>query len=196
MLFCRFNRTLKLKLSRFMTHNNTKRWCDDLQDMVTSYNETQHRTIKMRPVDVQPGLTEELAWRNQYEEGPAPPEEEGDFRFKVGDTVRLSHVAKAFKREYGQRWTLEVFRIDARQRRGPFNIYSLKDLQDEAVLGTWYEKELQGVSVDVSGNFVVDHVVRTRRMRGQKQFLIRWRGYPAKFDSWISADDFVPVDKS
>ena len=178
-----------------MTHNNTRKWYDVLQDVVTSYNETYHRTIKMRPVDVQPGRTEELAWRNQYEGGPPPPKEEGDFRFKLGDMVRLSHLAKAFKREYGQRWTQEVFQITARRRRGPFNIYSLQDLQKEDVHGTWYEKELQGVSVDITGNFVVDHVVRTRKVRGHTQFLIRWRGYPSKFDSWVSADDFVPLDK-
>ena len=176
-----------------MTQNNTGRWSDVLQDTVRSYNRTFHRTVRMRPVDVRPGLTEELAWRNQYEKGDRRPREEGAFRFDVGDMVRLSHLAKVFRREYGERWSLEVFRVSERRRRGPFNVYTVQDLQKEEVLGSWYEKELQGVSVDLTGNFVVERVIRKRTVRGKKQVLVKWRGYPSQFNSWVSDDDFVPV---
>ena len=184
---------MRLKLSRFMTENNTGRWCDVMQDAVTSYNSTYHRTVRQRPADIRPGLTEQIAWRNQYERGPKPPKEEGAYRFEVGDMVRLSHLAKVFRREYGERWSLEVFRISERRRRGPFNIYSVQDLQKEEVLGSWYQKELQGVSVDVTGNFVVEHVLRKRTVRGQTQHLVKWKGYPKKFNSWLSSADFVPM---
>ena len=118
MLFLsRFNKTLKLKLARFMTHGKKARWCDVLQDVVTSYNNTYHRSIKMKPTDVKPGLTESLAWRNQFET-QTPPAEQGHYRFKTGDMVRVSHLARAFKREYDQRWSTEVFRVRGRQRRG------------------------------------------------------------------------------
>ena len=176
-----------------MTHNNTGRWCDVLQSMVKSYNGTIHRTIRAKPESIRPGLTEELAWRNQYERADKPPKEQGTFRFDVGDMVRLSHLAKVFRREYGQRWSQEVFRIAEKRRRGPFNIYIVEDLQKEQVLGSWYEKELQAVSVDLTGTFVVDRVIRSRTVRGQKQHLVSWKGYPAKFNSYISAEDFVSL---
>jgi hypothetical protein len=189
----RFNKTLKLKLARFMTHGKKARWCDVLQDVVTSYNNTYHRSIKMKPTDVKPGLTESLAWRNQYET-QTPPAEQGHYRFKTGDMVRVSHLARAFKREYDQRWSTEVFRVQGRQRRGAFNVYTLQDLQEETVLGTWYEKELQGVTVDLSGSFTVQEVLRSRKVRGKKQYLVSWVGYPSKFNSWISDDDFTPLE--
>ena len=92
-----------MKLSRYMTQNNTARWCDVMQKNVTSYNRTYHRTVRQKPVDIRPGLTEELAWRSQYEQtDKPPPKEEGPYRFEVGDMVRLSHLAMVFRREYGE----------------------------------------------------------------------------------------------
>ena len=41
----RLNRTLKSKLYRYFTSENTLRYIDDLQDMVDSYNNTYHQSI-------------------------------------------------------------------------------------------------------------------------------------------------------
>lgn len=48
----RFQRTLKMKMWRYFTHNNTYRYIDILQDLVSSYNHSVHSSIKMRPCDV------------------------------------------------------------------------------------------------------------------------------------------------
>ena len=45
----RFNRTLKGRMYRYFTPNQTKRWVDVLQDLVANYNTSYHRTIKMTP---------------------------------------------------------------------------------------------------------------------------------------------------
>jgi len=185
---------LKLRLARYMTYHKKGRWCDVLQDVVSSYNSTYHRTIGMKPRDVKPGLSEQVAWRNTYEK-QSPPKEDGAFRFKLGDMVRVSHIARAFKREYDQRWSLEVFRISERQRRGHFNMYVIQDFQKDPVLGTWYELELQPVTVDASGVFTVNEVLRTKRVRGKKQHLVSWMGWPSKFNSWITDDDFTATEK-
>ena len=39
----RFNRTLKDKMFRYFTHQNTRRYVDELDDMLHSYNKTYHR---------------------------------------------------------------------------------------------------------------------------------------------------------
>ena len=39
----RFNKTLKSKMYRYFTHKNTRRYVDVLDDMLHSYNNTQHR---------------------------------------------------------------------------------------------------------------------------------------------------------
>ena len=42
-----FNRTLKRRMFRYFTKHNTQRYIDILQDLVRSYNNTFHRSIKM-----------------------------------------------------------------------------------------------------------------------------------------------------
>ena len=48
----RFIRTLKNKIYKYMTAISKNVYIDKLDDMVNEYNNTYHRTIKMKPVDV------------------------------------------------------------------------------------------------------------------------------------------------
>ena len=48
----RFNRTLKGKIWKYFTANNTSKYTDILQKLVKSFNSFRHRSIGMRPVDV------------------------------------------------------------------------------------------------------------------------------------------------
>ena len=48
----RFIRTLKNKIYKFMTSISKNVYIDILDDMINKYNNTYHRTIKMKPVDV------------------------------------------------------------------------------------------------------------------------------------------------
>ena len=48
----RFIRTLKTKIYKYMTSVSKNVYIDKLDDMVNEYNNTYHRTIKMKSVDV------------------------------------------------------------------------------------------------------------------------------------------------
>ena len=48
----RFIRTLKTKIYKYMTSVSKNVYIDKLDDIVDEYNNTYHRTIKMKPVDV------------------------------------------------------------------------------------------------------------------------------------------------
>ena len=48
----RFIRTLKTKIYKYMTSVSKNVYIDKLDDIVGEYNNTYHRTIKMKPVDV------------------------------------------------------------------------------------------------------------------------------------------------
>ena len=48
----RFIRTLKTKIYKYMTSISKIVYIDKLDDIVSEYNNTDHRTIKMKPVDV------------------------------------------------------------------------------------------------------------------------------------------------
>ena len=48
----RFIRTLKTKIYKYMTSVSKNVYIDKLDDIVSEYNNSYHRTIKMKPVDV------------------------------------------------------------------------------------------------------------------------------------------------
>ena len=48
----RFIRTLKNKIYKYMTSISKNVYIDILDDIVNEYNNTYHRTIKMKPIDV------------------------------------------------------------------------------------------------------------------------------------------------
>ena len=48
----RFIRTLKNKIYRYMTSTSKDVYIDKFDDMVNKYNNTYHKTIKMKPIDV------------------------------------------------------------------------------------------------------------------------------------------------
>ena len=47
----RWNRTMKEKMFKYFTANNTRRYVDVLVEMVNKYNNTRHSSIKMTPVE-------------------------------------------------------------------------------------------------------------------------------------------------
>ena len=49
----RFIRTLKAKIYKYMTSVSRNEYIDKLDDIVNEYNDTYHRTIKMKPVDAE-----------------------------------------------------------------------------------------------------------------------------------------------
>ena len=50
----RFIRTLNNRIYKYVTSVSKTVYIDDLDDIVNKYNNTYHRTIKMKPVDVNP----------------------------------------------------------------------------------------------------------------------------------------------
>lgn len=185
-------RTLKLRLKRYETWKQTRRWKDVMQDITASYNNTYHRTIKMTPASVNKENQAEV-WMTQYAH-TSMHKTDGPYRFKEGDYVRISHLRRAFQREYDERYTGEIFKVAARRVRGGLNIYSLTDFYDEDVEGTFYEPEIQRITADPGGVFKVDHIIRSRKRRGvEKEYLVRWRHWPVKFDSWVKGSDLEDI---
>ena len=76
----RFIRTLQNKIYKYMTLISKNMYSDKLDDIVNKYNNTYHRTIKMKPVDVKSStyIDSNKEINNK------------DPKFKVGDIVRIS----------------------------------------------------------------------------------------------------------
>ena len=187
----RLNRTLKIKLSRYFSHKQSHRWINVLNDITHSYNNTYHRSIKQPPQSVT-NENQELIWKINF--ATKTYKSDNEFLLKLGDLVRISHIRRVFQREYDERYTDELFRISSRRKRVGLNVYILKDLQDEPVLGTFYEPELQHVTPDLSGVFKIEKVLKSRKRRGhEKEYLVKWRGYPKKFNSWVKSSDMQEI---
>ena len=92
------------------------------------------------------------------------------FRYKVGDTVRISHLRNVFTREYDQKWTGEVFTITRRLLRNDIPVYKVKDYSGEDIRGTFNQPELQKVDFDVNNSFKIEKIVG-RRGRGKNKQL-------------------------
>ena len=176
----RFIRTIKGRVFRYFTHNQTDRYVDVLDMLVDSYNKTYHRSIGMPPNEVSK-KNEVKIWRRLY--GGAPLTNH-NFKFKVGDNVRIQEHRATFRKGYEGAWTEEIFKITERLPRNP-PVYRIVDYDDEPITGTFYEKELQKVKIkdDV---FIVDKVIKQRRRKGKTEYFVSWLGYPKKFNSWTT----------
>ena len=128
----RFIRTLKTKIYKYMTSISKNVYIDKLDDIVDEYNNTYHRTIKMKPVDVKD---------NTYIDFKKEVNDK-DSKFKVGDHVRISKYKNIFPKGYTPNWSEDVFVIKKVKNTIPWT-YVINDLNGQEIIGTFYEKELQ-----------------------------------------------------
>ena len=84
-----------------MTSISKNVYIDKLDDIVDEYNNTYHRTIKMKPVDVKD---------NTYIDFKKEVNDK-DPKFKVGDHVRISKQKNVFAKGYTPNWSQEDFVI-------------------------------------------------------------------------------------
>ena len=129
----RFIRTLKSKLYKHMTAIGKNVYYDVLDDVVNKYNNTKHSTIKMKPIDVRDNNNKRV-YIDEHNEKRS--------RFKVGDRVRISKFKNIFAKVYTPNWSKEIFIVDKINDTVPYT-YNLKDLNDEEIIGSFYDQELQ-----------------------------------------------------
>ena len=101
-----------------------------LDDIVDKYNNTIHKTIEMKPIDVTVDSNAE------YIENP----NKKDLKVKVGDYVRISKFKNIFAKGYTPNWSEEVFVVSKIKNTVPWP-YFVSDLNGEEITGSFYEKE-------------------------------------------------------
>ena len=160
-------RTLKSKIYKYMTSISKNVYIDKLDDIVDEYNNTYHTTIKIKPIDVK-----DNTYINTSKEI-----NNKDPKFKVGDHVKISKYKNIFAKGYMPNWSEEIFVIKKVKNTVPWT-YVINDLNDEEIIGTFHEKELQKTSQE---EFRIENVVRRK---GDKLY-VKWKGYDNSFNSWI-----------
>ena len=131
----RFIRTLKNKAYKNMTAASKNVYTDKLDDMVNEFNNTYHRAIKMKPIDVKAN-----AYFDSIKEVNVK-----DPKFQVGDHVRISKCKSNFAKVYRSNCSKKDFVIIKIKKTCPWT-YVIDDPNGEEIIGTFYKKELQKTS--------------------------------------------------
>ena len=85
-----------------MTAISKNLYFDVLDDIVNKYDNTVHRTIKMKPIDI---TDDSYAEYNE-------DFNKKDLKFKVGDYIRISKYKNVFAKGYAPNWLEEVFNVN------------------------------------------------------------------------------------
>ncbi|PFX25939.1 putative uncharacterized transposon-derived protein F54H12.3 [Stylophora pistillata] len=159
----RWNRTFKTKLYRYFTASNSYKFLDVIQSILSQYNHTYHRSIGRAPVKVDDSNVKDV-WYKLYDKHlpkadkkTKPPRP----KFKIGDYVRLSKVARNFRKGYMQGWTEELFIVSRYVPSFQMIMYKVKELDGTPIQGAFYARDLQKVDVDLVGDsFRVEKVLK------------------------------------
>ena len=127
-----------------MTAASKKVYIDKLSDIVNEYNNTYHRTIKMKSVDDKDNTY--VAFLKEVHEE--------DAKFKVGDHVRISKYKNIFAKRYTPNSSEEAFAIKEIKNIVPWT-YVISHLNSKKIVGTFYEKELQKIKKE----FKIENII-------------------------------------
>ena len=174
----RFNRTIKTRMWKYFSANSTTRYFDILPALLQQYNHSVHRSTGMTPHDAsQKENEEEVRIKLQGKSRARAPKA----KFRIGEQVRIAKLKRHFEKGYTPNWTEEVFVVDQVLPTRPVT-YKIRDLADEPIVGSFYEQQMQKTT---QTTFRIEKVLRKRK----GQALVKWKGYPEKFNSWVPLED-------
>jgi Integrase core domain len=177
----RFNRTLKNLMWKQFSLNGNYKWLELLPILINKYNSTVHRTINLKPDEVNSKNIEKKLLNTVYKLNPVemkPP------KFKINDRVRISKSKSVFAKGYTQNWSNEIFKIVKVQNTTP-HTYLLKDYLDQPVLGGFYEQELQKTKVDEI--YLIEKVIKKS---GNKMF-VKFLGFDKTHNAWVNKNEIM-----
>ena len=141
----RFNRTLKERIFRIFTHNKNTKYCDKLEDILHSYNNTYHRSIKTTPNLVSEKNEKEIFKTLYGDMNSFSFDNYIKFKFKRGDYVRISNDKNIFDKGYTPNYSKEIYVIWKLIASNPPR-YNIRSLDNEEYSYNFYTEELQKVS--------------------------------------------------
>ena len=112
-----------------MTSVSKNVYIDKLDDIVGEYNNTCHRTIKMKPVDVRDNICIDFLKKV----------DDKDPKFKVGDHVRISKCKNIFAKGCTSICSEEVFVVSKIKNTVPW-MYVINDLNVKKLLEHFMKK--------------------------------------------------------
>ena len=150
----RFNRTILNKIYKNFTLNNNTIWIKDLNKLVKEYNNSYHRTIKMKPVNASKKENENIVRKNYNFEIITNKR-----KFKIGDKVRISLLKNTFEKGYTSNWSEQIYIIyDIKSSN--VHYYYLKDLNGNEIDGKFYQEELLKTNMKENDLYIIEKIIK------------------------------------
>ena len=191
-------KSFKSKLYKYLTHYNTSRYIDVLDKLVTSINNSSHKSLKNRYLT--PNILHKIKQNNflkeQFQKMYSIKTHERSIRqqsLKIGDLVRIPSTDRTqniFFKGYTTANTEEVFRIDFIDKRRLPYVYRLIDLANEKIIGSFYSQELIPVSLK---SIYPIKILKSRFNKKQKinEYFVTYLNWPKHFNEWISQRNII-----
>ena len=206
----RFLRTYQGVLYRMLTEKNTMEFLKHHRKIISSYNKRKHSGLKNKTPQYVHFLQDRrkinsitkdilnVKTKNMVDKRKSVKKKgiNTSSRLKVGSHVRLvlaTVTQSKFARGYKQQNTQEIFRIHSVEKNTSPITYRLKDLSGETVKGAFYRQEL--VEVAKPEFFLINSIIKSKKVGNKKQYLVSWVGYDDSFNSWIGGEDIYDFKK-
>ena len=112
-----------------------------LDDIINKYNNTVHRTNKMKPVKVSNDFDAKNPSMELHPNKKEP-------KFKIGDNIRISKIPRNC-----------IFHFIHKMKNTVPGTYAISDLNGEEIPGSFYEKELQKTN---QKEFTIEKVLKKK----------------------------------
>lgn len=188
----RLIRTIKTKIFKYLTYTNSFNYVDVLDDIVKSYNSGYHRTIKMAPDDVKDTNILQVYRNIKESQKKLLIHKKKRPKLKIGDYVRITKDKAIFAKGYTPNWTEEAFKVKSIVARNPI-VYFLEDLEGEEIEGPFYEKKVQKINFDEGATRAIEKIIKQRGQGKKIQYLVKFRGWPTKFNSWVNSEAITTI---
>ena len=197
----RVNKTLQIKIYKYLSHTGRKKYVDVLPDLISSYNNAKHSTLENLFSPEEADLPEneakvlEIHNRRYHATMEKMDRTRKKRRFKRGDLVRVI-LTKGRKvgpegRAYTPYFSEQIYQVIAIKKRMPVPRYVLRSLTTlQTVPGSFYANELSKL---ISRLFKIEKVLETRQRDGKTYKLVKLLGLHKKFSQWVNGDN---IDKN
>lgn len=191
----RFNRTLKDKMHRYFTSKGTRRYTNVLQQLVSSYNHTNHRSIGMKPIEVLNANPEDVftklyGVRTVRDTIAFPGVREP--LIDIGSSVRVRYITGIMEKGYLPGYSDQVYTISKHVKGYPRIMYQVKDHEGNILPRKLYREDLQKVPIDT--RYRVERVLRKRQAPdGTTEVRVKWLNFPSTSNSWVKEREIGDV---
>jgi hypothetical protein len=176
-------RTLKGRLYKYFSENNTTDWITPLPKFLYAINNSVSRSIGVKPSSINADNAREL-WERIYGDAikSARP------RLNPGDNVRITKPKQIFDKGYFPSRSDHIYTIDETVGLNPEH-YKLKKDSGEKVDERFYFPELVKTKKDEQTSYRIEKKIKERTRKGVKEILVKFLDYPGEF--WVKQSDVV-----